>query len=127
MAAIEVESSWSGTEQEGKLCPLCAGPLREPAVRNSMSRIATGTYVCNTCGMREALLSARPAPNRVCLYVDDVSADVMLVTENEADYTPFVTNRVQHRWVTEYVDAANAALGLTRRDVQRIVGSSISR
>lgn len=113
------------------MCPLCTRRGLNPVqVRNSLSRADNETYICNNCGMGEALINhklpASPAHRelRRCLYFDPVGG-IMLVTEDEPGYYPFAEHPVSEEFAESYVEAWNAKLGLTPRDASDIVASSM--
>lgn len=101
--------------------------MAQPAVRNSLSRVDNTTYVCNRCGLAEAMLRRhKDGEPRQCLYFDEVMG-VALVTEDEAGYHPFAapSPSVDQQWVECYVKAANEKSGLTEEDANDIVVSSM--
>ncbi|SKT30189.1 hypothetical protein [Mycobacteroides abscessus] len=107
-------------------CPLCADIMAAPEVRNSLSRFVD-SYICNRCGMAEALLNI-PQEARRCLLFDEVTG-TMLVTEDEPGYYPFAATFPKGAkalaWITVYVKAVNARLGLSDTDAEGIVISSM--
>lgn len=113
------------------MCPLCMkNGLRENMVRNALSRADNETYICSNCGTAEALvnhkLPASPAHRelRRCLYYDPVGG-IMLVTEDEPGYYPFAEHPKSEEFADQYCEAWNTKLGLTPRDVNDIVASSM--
>lgn len=117
-------NSWTGTIYDGKRCPLCGHQLHERRVHNSLSRVDNATFICNDCGMREAMITTGQAPHRVCLYLL-VEGVVALISENSPGYTPWLKKPVVHDWVSEYIAATNAKLGHSEQDVTDIACSSI--
>lgn len=107
-------------------CPLCADIMAAPEVRNSLSRFVD-SYICNRCGMAEALLNISQEARR-CLHFDEVTG-TMLVTEDEPGYYPFAATFPKGAkalaWITVYVKAVNARLGLSETDAEGIVISSM--
>ena len=111
-------------------CPLCnTENLYVKKVRNSLSRVDNETYICNKCGLKEALYLRKPGlPGvpRVCLLVQpELSNEIMLVTEDEGGYLPF-GKPASEEFASSYVDTTNEKLGLTREDVDKIVISSMA-
>lgn len=101
--------------------------MAEPAVRNSLSRVDNSTYVCNKCGLAEAMLrKPKDGEARQCLYFDEAMG-VGLVTENEPGYYPYASPvpATGHRWIEEYVKTANEKSGLSEQDANDIVVSSM--
>lgn len=101
--------------------------MAEPAVRNSLSRVDNTTYVCNRCGLAEAMLrKPKEGETRQCLYYDEVMG-IGLITENETGYYPFAAAApsVDEQWVRAYVKAANEKSGLSEQDADDIVVSSM--
>ncbi|CPR78954.1 hypothetical protein [Mycobacteroides abscessus] len=107
-------------------CPLCADIMAEPEVRNSLSRFVD-SYICNQCGMAEALLNITQQARR-CLYFDEIGG-TMIVTEDEPGYHPFAITFPRGpkaiSWIETYVKAVNERLGLTEKDAIDIVTSSM--
>lgn len=101
--------------------------MAEPAVRNSLSRVDNDTYICNRCGLAEVMLrKAKDGELRQCLYFDEVMG-VALVTENEPGYHPFAAAApsIDEEWVKSYVKTANEKSGLSEKDANDIVVSSM--
>ncbi|MBE5471619.1 hypothetical protein E3G67_003569 [Mycobacteroides abscessus] len=109
-------------------CPLCADIMAEPEVRNSLSRFAD-SYICNTCGLAEALLRRiKDNEPRQCLYYDGTFSGLMLVTEDEPGYYPYAAaplGRVDEDWITRYIESVHAQLGITDDAALDIVASSM--
>ncbi|OHU47441.1 hypothetical protein BKG82_27280 [Mycobacteroides chelonae] len=103
---------------------MCGYQLHAQRVRNSLSRVDNATFICNDCGMREAMITPAQAPNRVCLSLLTEGV-IALIEENSPGYTPWLKKPVVHDWVSEYIAAANAKLGHSEQDVLDITCSSM--
>ncbi|MCC9181107.1 hypothetical protein [Mycolicibacterium mageritense] len=111
-------------------CPLCGTGLNPVPARNALSRIDNHTYICNQCGMTEALKFRLPAADqpRECLYFEPVTRQIALVTENESGFYPLFPKPVEDEaWLNQYVSTANGKLGYDDETVNAIVLSSMFR
>jgi hypothetical protein len=109
-------------------CPVCGDPLDDNQVSNALSRVMEGEYICVQCGNREAMFDHRatdpPAKRRVCLYSDEPTG-IMLVVEDEPGFEPYGRQPRDPLWAKLYCQAWNTAVGLSDRDVDDILASSM--
>lgn len=109
-------------------CPVCGESLIENLASNALSRVMEGEYICVQCGNREAMFDHRasnaPKGRRVCLYSDEPTG-IMLVVEDEPGFEPYGRRPRDPLWATTYCQAWNRAVGLTGRDVDNILASSM--
>lgn len=108
-------------------CPLCGAGMDPKPVRNALSRLDNKTYICSTCGMREAAAPQRAltgVQQDTCLYRDDVMG-IAIVVGSESGYTPWLPKPASTEFADGYVDAWNAKLGITKAMQTDIVAQSM--
>ncbi len=127
------------------LCPRCGDELQTPDVRNALSRVDNATYICDDCGIGEALFDAHgvklPPVNewlmpkgsgiesdRWCAFAtfDEQSWLVALVEEREPGYFATSIRSEDQAYVERRADWLNERHGIDKHAALLIVGSSMA-